>query len=373
MQRKCACGGSAGLSGECEECVKKRMSGVQTKLAIGEAGDKYEQEADRTAEQVLATPAHATIAASPPRIQRLAAPASGQVDSEPASVHRALASPGMPLEPRLRLDMEQRFAHDFSKVRVHTGAAAEQSARDVNAHAYTVGEHIVFGAGRFAPEVAEGRRLFAHELTHVLQQSGGHVLQRSPDEAKKPEEKPPAKLAGCSEDQQKTLTEAIAQAKSLAGQALRAFTREYPLSHEVAAMRDHFGSLGSDQKATIVERYKDVLAKVDGKSYTCAKRGKKVRAGTAIVDLCGEASCPGSAVTLYPDFGKATCPAGPVLLHEALHNAGACDDIDKGRGYPPSSSEDNAYSYEYFALAVATGLKTPELGKRRPQAPKIKD
>jgi hypothetical protein len=67
--------------------------------------------------------------------------------------------------------MEQRFGHDFSRVRVHSGAAAEQSARDVNAHAYTVGHDMVFAGGRFAPGTHEGRRLIAHELTHVVQQS----------------------------------------------------------------------------------------------------------------------------------------------------------------------------------------------------------
>jgi hypothetical protein len=67
--------------------------------------------------------------------------------------------------------MEQRFGHNFSRVRVHSGAVAEQSARDVNANAYTVGHNIVFGASRFKPGTHEGRRLIAHELTHVLQQS----------------------------------------------------------------------------------------------------------------------------------------------------------------------------------------------------------
>jgi hypothetical protein len=68
--------------------------------------------------------------------------------------------------------MGQRFGHDFSRVRVHTDAAAERSARDVNANAYTVGHNIVFGARQFAPGTHEGRRLIAHELTHVVQQSG---------------------------------------------------------------------------------------------------------------------------------------------------------------------------------------------------------
>jgi len=68
--------------------------------------------------------------------------------------------------------MEQRFGHDFSRVRVHSGGAAEQSARDVNANAYTVNHNIVFGVGRFAPQTNDGRLLLAHELTHVVQQSG---------------------------------------------------------------------------------------------------------------------------------------------------------------------------------------------------------
>jgi len=70
--------------------------------------------------------------------------------------------------------MEPRFGHDFSQVRVHSGAVAEQSAQEVNANAYTVGHNIVFAAGRFAPQTQEGQRLIAHELTHVVQQSGSN-------------------------------------------------------------------------------------------------------------------------------------------------------------------------------------------------------
>jgi hypothetical protein len=69
--------------------------------------------------------------------------------------------------------MEQRFGHDFSRVRVHVGSAAEQSAREVSARAYTVGSDVVFGAGAFAPRTREGQRLIAHELTHVVQQDRG--------------------------------------------------------------------------------------------------------------------------------------------------------------------------------------------------------
>lgn len=180
LQRKCACGGSPGLSGECEKCGKKRMAGLQTKLAIGEPGDAYEREADRIADQVLAMPPRSTIGVAPTRIQRFAGQPAGQAGTAPASVDRTLAGSGRPLDLGLRQDMEARFGYDFSRVRVHTGADAEQSAREVNALAYTVGRDVVFGAGRFAPETREGQRLLAHELTHVVQQSGAdqaHVRQ----------------------------------------------------------------------------------------------------------------------------------------------------------------------------------------------------
>lgn len=172
LQRKCACGGSASsLTGSCADCDQKNR--LQTKLAIGASNDPLEQEADRVADQVLAAPAHSNVASAPPRIQRFTAHASGDVGSAPASVDQALASSGNSLEPALRQDMEQRFGHDFSRVRVHADAAAEQSARDVNAHAYTVGHDVVFAAGQYAPQSAAGHRLLAHELTHVVQQEGG--------------------------------------------------------------------------------------------------------------------------------------------------------------------------------------------------------
>src|SRR5262245_542197 len=90
----------------------------------------------------------------------------------PGSVERALAGSGSPLEISVRQEMEQAFGHDFSRVRVHSEGAAEQSARDVAANAYTVGHDIVFAAGHYAPRTPTGRRLIAHELTHVVQNDG---------------------------------------------------------------------------------------------------------------------------------------------------------------------------------------------------------
>jgi len=153
---------------------------MQPKLTIGASNDPLEHEADRIANQVLATPANTVVYGSPPRIQRFTGQPTGRLATAPESVELVLANPGSPLSTELQTDFSQRFGHDLSRVRVHSGAAAELSAREVNAHAYTVGDNIVFGSGRFAPGTQEGRRLIAHELTHVLQQSGAD-LHREPD------------------------------------------------------------------------------------------------------------------------------------------------------------------------------------------------
>jgi Domain of unknown function (DUF4157) len=91
-----------------------------------------------------------------------------------------MQSTGMPLDGPLRRDMESRFGHPFAQVRVHTDAPAARSALALNANAYTVGNHIAFAPGRFAPGSAGGQRLLAHELAHITQQSRGGpaVIQR---------------------------------------------------------------------------------------------------------------------------------------------------------------------------------------------------
>jgi Domain of unknown function (DUF4157) len=155
------------------DCQRKKLLGQpwQTKLKLSEPGDIYEREADRIADQVLAAPLYSNVNGARTHIQRFAGQPKGSTDVVPATVDRVLSSPGKPLEPALKQDMEQRFGYDFSRVKVHSGTTAEQSAQDVSAKAYTVGDNIVFGANEFAPATHEGRRLIAHELTHVVQQS----------------------------------------------------------------------------------------------------------------------------------------------------------------------------------------------------------
>jgi hypothetical protein len=98
----------------------------------------------------------------------------------PSIVHEVLNSPGQPLDPETLTFMESRFGQDFNHVQIHTNTKAEVSAHSVNAKAYTVANHIVFGQGQYSPTTQEGQRLLAHELTHVLQNEK-QLVQKKPE------------------------------------------------------------------------------------------------------------------------------------------------------------------------------------------------
>jgi hypothetical protein len=140
LQRKCACGSS----GECADCKGKEENTSGKSLQRKPAGPSESKAA-------------------------------------PPIVHDVLKSPGRSLDKEARHFFEKGFGHDFSKVRIHNDARAAESARAVGALAYTVGRDLVFAAGQYAPSQAAGRRLLAHELTHVLQQGGN---SRAPGHSK---------------------------------------------------------------------------------------------------------------------------------------------------------------------------------------------
>jgi outer membrane protein OmpA-like peptidoglycan-associated protein len=133
--QRCSCGGSDGETGQCQECKEKDMG-----------------------------------------LHRVES-SSSQIDTAPPIVTDVLRSPGQPLDASTRAFMELCMGHDFSQVRVHTGARAADSAKAVNALAYTVGTNVVFGEGQYAPASPSGQRLLAHELTHTLQQTSASALR----------------------------------------------------------------------------------------------------------------------------------------------------------------------------------------------------
>lgn len=162
--------------GDCA-CAACKQRGVR----VSQPGDTLEREADTLADQVMRKAAPV-----------LTAPSSADAVSEPPS--GVVPAGGRELDAATRAFMEPRFGFNFSRVRIHDGPAAAQSADGVSARAYTVGRHLVFGAGAYAPTTREGRRLIAHELTHVVQQAGGRgpVVQR---DVKKEEAKDPKQAA----------------------------------------------------------------------------------------------------------------------------------------------------------------------------------
>jgi uncharacterized protein DUF4157 len=202
-----------------------RLGPVQAKLAFNQPGDRFEQEAERVADAVMRMPeprnaakmgtSGATLVpalqcmcpkceeeeqGSPPPVQRLCSECGHKKPEEEASLQAkeipggtpevtptiqariaAIRGGGQPLPEPVRSFFEPRFGHDFGNVRVHADSAAAETARSINALAFTTGNHIVFASGQYAPGAGPSRRLLAHELTHTIQQ--GHAapsVQRVP-------------------------------------------------------------------------------------------------------------------------------------------------------------------------------------------------
>ncbi|MGB8647430.1 MAG: DUF4157 domain-containing protein [Anaerolineae bacterium] len=192
---------------------------IQTKLVVGAAHDAYEQEADRVANQVMSAPA--AHAGARPAVQRAGAEEE-QVQTKPLAasitplVQRAAEEKdedevqtkradsldsfetggdfqqrleaahggGSPLPGETREFMESRFGTDFSGVRVHSGGESAQLNREVSAQAFTHGSDIYLGEGKTDLQSNAGKQLLAHELTHVVQQTGG--VQRQVDASQAP-------------------------------------------------------------------------------------------------------------------------------------------------------------------------------------------
>jgi outer membrane protein OmpA-like peptidoglycan-associated protein len=181
---------------KCSGCEKEAQT-IQPKLAVGPADDEYEREADRVAEHVMRMPdpVSRTLQRTPAIVQRVCKECEEEdkrlqgkaVGGEGLHVSPAIESQiaslkgaGHPLPASARSYFEPRFGQDFGRVRVHTGPRAAEAAHSIGALAFTAGRDVAFAAGRYAPETSAGRRLLAHELTHVVQQ-GAAIRARAAD------------------------------------------------------------------------------------------------------------------------------------------------------------------------------------------------
>jgi hypothetical protein len=143
--------GRCPFGGICHACPPR----VQAKLRISQPGEQKEQEADRLAAQVMGM-------SEAPRV-----PEAGFIPAQ-----AGIGPAGQPLDRDTREFMESRFDQDFSQVRIHIDRKAGMMAQEVNARAFTLGRDIAFAAGHYAPHTSAGKRLLAHELAHVVQQTG---------------------------------------------------------------------------------------------------------------------------------------------------------------------------------------------------------
>lgn len=195
----------------------KKM-GIQTKLKINSPNDKYEQEADKVAEQVMRMPEpniqrkctscgkeeEETIQRKPlvsqisPLVQRTCADCeeealqtkskgnSGRMASSTLTQQiQSSRGNGQAIDSNTQTFMATRFGHDFSGVRIHSGTQAAQMNKEINARAFTIGKDIYFNRNEYQPSSSTGKRLLAHELTHVVQQGEGNTnsaIQRSVSE-----------------------------------------------------------------------------------------------------------------------------------------------------------------------------------------------
>ena len=221
---------------------------IQPKLKIGQPGDEYELEADRIAEEVMRMPDSEYPSCVEgeqitPLVQRqvedtekkkreeeeLVQPKllsnqttsilqrqsdeeerkkeeeewaqpkgensyTVETSSDVESGINSLKGDGQLLPESVRSYFEPRFGYDFSRVRIHTVGEATETAKSINARAFTIGNDVVFGSSNYSPETEEGKNLIAHELTHVVQQKGKNDIIRRDEKKgeKKPEDKPKA-------------------------------------------------------------------------------------------------------------------------------------------------------------------------------------
>jgi hypothetical protein len=337
---------SAPRKGEAQPAVWMRALArlpLQARLTVNEPGDMYEQEADRVAAQVMRMPDSA-VAGSGGGVRRCAC--GGIVDETgecpacrarrlgiqrkgdaaggtqaPASVHETIGAPGQPLDAGTRGFMEVRFGHDFGGVRVHTDGKAAESARAVGAQAYTVGQNVVFGEGRYAPGTEAGKTLLAHELVHVVQQQQGvrrDTVQRR---------------TGCSSAQDTTITDDHARAREMLSNAIAAVAA-YDGTNPTKvhnALSTHFNGSNSNAFATWINvNLRFLWGTTWMAGYECYTGGLLERTWA-----CGPGALattfwcvPGMDIRLCPSyFGQSATERSTTLIHEWVHKYGCNFDL----------------------------------------------
>ena len=204
IQRACACGEPAGLTGRCAGCEGRERLAVQPKLTVGSPGDRFEQEADRIADRVTApandlgtSPLLQRQSLGPDRdeallqrmpqedeedvVQAKGVPGKGPAQPSTRFTQRLASETqgGQPLDRATTARLEPQLGRDLSPIRLHTSPQAAALSRSIKARAFTHKNHIFFGAGQYNPSSGGGQHLLVHEIAHSLQQQPGMLRRKT--------------------------------------------------------------------------------------------------------------------------------------------------------------------------------------------------
>lgn len=414
----------------------QRTIGNQAVQRLIKSGDRYEQEADRGADAVMRMPEQLVqqqpeeedeeeLIQTKPLAEQITPLVQRQVEEEekpieeleeeeePLMTKRISGSTrqirddlhiqlnrsrsgGQPLPEADRSFMEKRFGVDFSGVRIHTDGNAVQMNRGLNAEAFTYGRDIYFGAGGYSPGTSSGKRLLAHELTHVVQQKSinvfqsGKIVERIPHISNSSDKKtkafqfyqtpddpmiqfqrfrdctPGITRAAMTQDQIDNLLLGSRMAAEFlaiyAEDAVRNIRAGTASAAEVAAFAGHFGAPTPAQINTILDRFIIISRRLSSnRLFICNTAGSAYCSnGSCAYVWCGG---PRNLMHICPPFFQDPFPCAEpdtdsTMIHESAHAAGACYPnvnvhfYPGGAGYPPADAHDNAPSYAGFARAV---------------------
>ena len=310
----------------------------QPKLTIGPVDDIYEREADAVADQVMRMSDNQVVQTkfSPIGIQRKC-PAcveeekaqrketpgnSSAANEAPSIVNNVIGSGGKPLAEDTRSFMENRMGYDFSNVKIHTGSVAAKSAQSINALAYTSGSSIVFNEGQYQPETKKGKRLLAHELTHVVQQSGVSQVGNI------------QRYTGCTTAQDTIITDDHDRARNMLSNAITkvsSYDGTTPTKvHN--ALNTHFNGATSNAFATWINFNLRILWGLTWMAdYVCFTNGPVERQWACRGSEYGTSfwCVPGVAIRVCPlvYFSMSNIGRSTGLIHEWIHKYGCNFDL----------------------------------------------
>ena len=408
IQRKslCTCGGT------CPKCQGDQS--LQPKLRISAPDDKYEREADHVADQVMRSKGISFGVRMPePALQRQPAEEDGDMEimSSGSQVHadeeetlqakgtsgtrpamsagagekiRSLQGGGQPLPEAERLFFESRMGHDFRHVRIHDGEAAAEAAQSVNARSFTLGRDVVFNQGEYSPGTSSGKRLLAHELTHVVQQLGtapqratvnsSRIAPSSPGIQRKVDAAKCGKT-GLEQSQCDMIDSDYEIALRYVPKAINKLGKTPYKPEVVRALKLYFNINGYEHRQTLInnlrrvhkilQHYKSHVSYTRGHPNGCKDPSVRAYSRPATIRKDGtvEPNALGWCLPYLND--KSQKRRVRTLIHEHAHAAGMVYDVHKGEKEIRVGSEGHFFikssrllrsadSYAYLVMAVAT-------------------